>query len=434
MKKNIFLALILLSVLLICSAIWLVGCNKTTQTPSGNDPDNTSSSKFSLSTDWENCRIEGDKVHITVSNSTQSVSLINAFSIPETYKWELHYDRACLPSLTIVSKSVDLDEGDNILYALFINNNNADDIYLYEIIVHRVYEAELRYCLVSPHGTTQSIQIQRISTKQDYSLTYIPPDYFFDVGYGFSHYENEHGDIVTSVNISKTTEVFIVQKANSYVITLDVKGGKSLSNNQITVIYGDSYALPIPTKDDHAFAGWYTSDNTLIQSSGKWNIAGDITLNASWINEYETYTGSLGDEFLGTLLNTTPKIKTETNSYGETQTVYSVYFELKPSFLASIQELKSWNLTIELGIRVFVQYYDIRGRYQTCELTLYTSLGALAVDHYYKYSCDLGTWATPSSMQVHLQQEKGLGCTLIEYATDGFSYTYRVSGTITYKP
>lgn len=146
MKKHFLL--ILLSILLICTIMLFAGCDDTpdstnengdgtTQTPSGDDSNGDNTSEFSLSANLENCTIEGDNISIAVSNSTNSFSFINAFNIPENYKWELHYDKSCLPSLNVVSKSVDLDEGDNTLYALFINKSNSDEIYLYEILVHR---------------------------------------------------------------------------------------------------------------------------------------------------------------------------------------------------------------------------------------------------------------------------------------------------------
>ena len=146
MRKHFLL--ILLSILLICTTIFFVGCDDTldntnkndggaTQTPNDDNSNGDNTSKFSLSSNLENCTIENDKINITVSNSTSSFSFINAFSIPETYRWELHYDKACLPNLNIVSKSVNLEYGTNIFYALFVNKNNSDEIYLYEVAVYR---------------------------------------------------------------------------------------------------------------------------------------------------------------------------------------------------------------------------------------------------------------------------------------------------------
>ena len=37
----------------------------------------------------------------------------------------VYYDKSCLPNLNVVSKTADLTSGENILYALFVNKNNA---------------------------------------------------------------------------------------------------------------------------------------------------------------------------------------------------------------------------------------------------------------------------------------------------------------------
>lgn len=442
MKKHFLL--ILLSILLICTTMLFAGCDDTsnntnengdgtTQTPSGDNSNGDNTSKFSLSSSLENCTIEGDKINITVPNSTNSFSFINAFNIPENYKWELHYDRSCLPSLNVVSKSVDLDEGNNTLYALFVNKSNTEDIYLYEILIHRVYNAELKYYMLSPNGSKTFIKADNIATKQDYTLTYIPNDSAFDVGHNFSHYENIVGEKITSVNISTSTDIFIIQKANLYTITLDVNGGQSLDKTQISVTYGATYELPTPQKVDFEFNGWHTADNVLIKNNGTWDIANNITLKASWTNEYITYTGTAGDTFLSSLIKTTATIKNETDTNNETKTTYSVDFEFDPTLSSAVNEVKEWDFEIELVISVLVQYYDIRGQYQTCNLTFYTLRGAVGSDYFYKYSYNLGSYVTPSSMQILLQQEKGAGCTLIGYETNTFSYTYKVSGSITYK-
>ena len=116
-----------------------VSCDSSVDSPptSSSDSSDNNSSKFTLSTNLENCLIEGNDIKVTVPKSKNSISLIDAFSIPNNYKWELHYDKSCLPNMNIVSKNIDLEYGTNILYALFINKNNTDEIYLYEIKVYR---------------------------------------------------------------------------------------------------------------------------------------------------------------------------------------------------------------------------------------------------------------------------------------------------------
>lgn len=121
-----------------CSIMLFCGCNSPFQS---DENTNENSSKFSLFTSLENCNIEGDKINITVPNNMDSISFTDAFSIPNNYKWELHYDRSCLPELNIVSKSINLEYGNNTVYAIFFNKNNTDEFYLYEISVYRLGSA-----------------------------------------------------------------------------------------------------------------------------------------------------------------------------------------------------------------------------------------------------------------------------------------------------
>ncbi len=96
---------------------------------------------FSLTTNIESCTIKGTIIQFSVPYTTYSYSFINSFNIPANYKWELHYDKSCLPNLNIVSKTADLNAGENVLYALFVNKNNADEIYLYEIHIYKEYRS-----------------------------------------------------------------------------------------------------------------------------------------------------------------------------------------------------------------------------------------------------------------------------------------------------
>lgn len=92
---------------------------------------------FSITINIEGSRIEDNRIIFSVHKDVSSYSFINAFTIPSQYKWELHWDKECLSSLNIASKTVDLIEGDNLLYALFINKNNPEDVYFYEIHASR---------------------------------------------------------------------------------------------------------------------------------------------------------------------------------------------------------------------------------------------------------------------------------------------------------
>ena len=69
-----------------------------------------------------------------------------------------------------------------------------------------------------------------------------------------------------------------------YTITFDVNGGNELENNQIEVVYGEVIELPVPTKNNSIFLGWYY-DNKEVSNIG--DINSDAILVAKWISVYE---------------------------------------------------------------------------------------------------------------------------------------------------
>ena len=66
------------------------------------------------------------------------------------------------------------------------------------------------------------------------------------------------------------------------VVALDANGG-SVSEESITVVYGESYQLPIPTREGYTFVGWSYNGETLARE-GVWQIdmTANVTLIAVW--------------------------------------------------------------------------------------------------------------------------------------------------------
>ena len=140
------------------------------------------------------CEIDGYNIFVDVENECDSFSFINAFTIPNEYRWELHWDKSCLPDLNIVSKSVNVDEGDNKLYALFINKNDIDEIYLYEIILHRKYETTISFYV------NGSIEYQdKIYTHELYKVVY--ESKLDSSRQKFNFWEDSKGNKVSGKNI-----------------------------------------------------------------------------------------------------------------------------------------------------------------------------------------------------------------------------------------
>ena len=88
-------------------------------------------------------------------------------------------------------------------------------------------------------------------------------------------------------------------RANTYTVTFDPQGG-SVSPTSIQVTYDQTYGyhnngvLPIPTRTDYVFGGWYTQPGNISSykrtASSIYGIAGDSTLYAYWNETWNMYT------------------------------------------------------------------------------------------------------------------------------------------------
>ncbi|ROR25332.1 putative repeat protein (TIGR02543 family) [Mobilisporobacter senegalensis] len=92
------------------------------------------------------------------------------------------------------------------------------------------------------------------------------------------------------VTITGATSLYAQWIGETYEVLFDANGG-SISQNNMNVIYGNTYGtLPIPTRTNYTFAGWYTqaTGGTQIVASSKVNIASTQTLYARWTgNNYQ---------------------------------------------------------------------------------------------------------------------------------------------------
>ena len=87
-------------------------------------------------------------------------------------------------------------------------------------------------------------------------------------------------------------------RANTYTVTFDPQGG-SVSPTTIQVTYDQTYGyhnngvLPIPTRTDYVFGGWYTQPGNISSdkrtASSIYGIAGDSTLYAYWNETWNIY-------------------------------------------------------------------------------------------------------------------------------------------------
>ena len=87
-------------------------------------------------------------------------------------------------------------------------------------------------------------------------------------------------------NITSNITVTALAKANKYTITYDANGG-SVEKETQEVTFDAETKLETPTKDDYQFLGWTYQGNAVVD--GKWSIAENVTLVASWQDARPTY-------------------------------------------------------------------------------------------------------------------------------------------------
>lgn len=95
------------------------------------------------------------------------------------------------------------------------------------------------------------------------------------------------GTLITSSTIFNGTSnitLYAQWTANTYTVTLNPNGG-TVSPTSISITYDNTYGiLPIPTRNNYEFLGWYTSSSggTQITPSTKYTTASNTTIYAQW--------------------------------------------------------------------------------------------------------------------------------------------------------
>ena len=150
---------------------------------------------------------------------------------------------------------------------------------------------------------TENIIINAIATPNTYYITYDAGEGNVDMalqpvvydstpgsfaiptreGYKFKGWEY-NGTVISASDLWKidTNVTFTAKWAKVYTITLNANGGSFSGENTITVVQGEAYSLPIPTRNEYRFKGWKFGTQT-VSLNGTWTLDGEnITLKASW--------------------------------------------------------------------------------------------------------------------------------------------------------
>lgn len=79
---------------------------------------------------------------------------------------------------------------------------------------------------------------------------------------------------------------FAKYEKGEFLITFDANGG-DVDTASKTVFYGESIgALPVPTRENCTFEGWYTEDGTLVTDTMAYEFSDGVTLKAHWKSDW----------------------------------------------------------------------------------------------------------------------------------------------------
>ena len=92
--------------------------------------------------------------------------------------------------------------------------------------------------------------------------------------------------IVMSIGYASLTSFLTIQgnvnaQYATYTITYDTRGGTNPNNAVTQFNWGDNIPLPIPTRTDYNFEGWYDEDNDQLVTSTN-GINKDLSVYATW--------------------------------------------------------------------------------------------------------------------------------------------------------
>ena len=128
------------------------------------------------------------------------------------------------------------------------------------------------------------------SFNQFMTVTLPTAENLLKTGYVLVGWKNDQGDTVTEIPVGTIGDVTLTAQweINTYTISFNANGGTLTDNATQTVKHGEKLAEPsMPTREGHAFLGWYTSNDeglTLGEIAYDFDTVatGDVHLYAKW--------------------------------------------------------------------------------------------------------------------------------------------------------
>ena len=300
MKKRRILIAILLSLCAACLFFALSGCS--------NFKSNHSSNNNATVIRIDGAKINNREITLEVNFDVSSVSLDDKVICNSNYTWKLYRDIAGQQEIPTKIAS-NLRDGNNQFYIVLTNQNDTESK-TYTLNIYRNHEVKIYYAI----NDWRYIQIheETATTNTELKITYTIEsqweeksieDYSdVDVIMAWNHFnfwKDEQGNRVDTLFLDPDNHTSPPFDSEIYLqadltpktrkIILNPNEGSAI-DNPISITFRQESTLPIPTKKDYAFAGWYSNDNRITDSDGKiidyndsWKILLSVdTLYARW--------------------------------------------------------------------------------------------------------------------------------------------------------
>ena len=156
----------------------------------------------------------------------------------------------------------------------------AEDVTLYAIYSPIVFV--ISYNLNGGNGLTEDAP--KTFTVESEEIILPSPQ---KTGYNFGGWKDEKGNVITVISSGSTGNLNLtaVWTVKILTITLNANGG-TVTTTTIFVEYGKAAVLPVPTKDNMVFLGWYDPSGVKVEDTTVWSD--DVTLTAKWDGAYYT--------------------------------------------------------------------------------------------------------------------------------------------------
>ena len=229
---------------------------------------------FNINSDLLDIDNKNQTMYCSLSNDTESISLLNVLSLPNNYEWKLYKNIECTDE--IYSKSINLLIGDNNYFILIEHKN---DKLLYELTLRR------RPIYIVSFDTNGGNVINSISVEEGVKINESNLQKPSKIGYEFDLWEYDFSE-----PILKDLTIVATYKVKNYSINYILDNGQNDNRNPLTYnIEMDDILLYSPQKTGFQFMGWYSDDEFIGVQITEIIVdkCKEIKLYAKWSKEHK---------------------------------------------------------------------------------------------------------------------------------------------------